>query len=386
MNKFFPEFDHPPNRVGSCSLKWDRYDDPNVIPLWVADMDFKSPQSVLETVRHSSEHGNFGYGNPPSGLFEIIVSRTSELYNWTIDPNWIVWLPGMVCALNVTCRALTGEASKAIIQTPIYPPFLTASANFDLPLAKVPLTLDNGRFTIDFRSLSELKTQPGDLFMLCHPHNPVGTLFNKEELNLLIQWVVERDLYLCSDEIHCDLILDDELQHIPPASLDHRIAEKTITLMAPSKTFNIAGFGCSFAVISNPGLRAKFKKAMRGIVPDPPALGFLLAEAAYRDGEAWRFSLIKYLQGNREMAMSALNQMEGLVPYSPEATYLLWIDATNLPVDRPHKFFEENGVGLSDGADFDAPGFLRLNLGCSRKLLAEALARMSKACKNLSLP
>jgi cystathionine beta-lyase len=305
------------------------------------------------------------------------------LYDWEINPKWIVWLPGMVCALNVCCRALLEDSSQAIIQTPIYPPFLTASRNFNLPLVKVPLVLEGSRFTIDFNSLATLKTNPGDLFMLCHPHNPVGTLFNKDELLSLTNWIVERDLYLCSDEIHCDLILGKDLHHISPASLTSKVAEKTITLMAPSKTFNIAGFGCSFAIISNSELRFKFKRAMRGIVPDPPAMGFLLADAAYREGEPWRLSLIDYLQGNRELAMIELAGMDGLVPYSPEATYLLWIDARTLPVDNPHEFFEKNGVGLSDGADFDAPGFLRLNLGCARKLLTEALARMSNACKKL---
>jgi cysteine-S-conjugate beta-lyase len=383
LNNFLSEFDSPPNRVDTSSLKWEKYADSDIIPLWVADMDFKSPQSVIDQAKISADHGNFGYGCPPKGLVELLISRCSDLYDWEINPKWIVWLPGMVCALNVCCRALLEDSSQAIIQTPIYPPFLTASRNFNLPLVKVPLVLEGSRFTIDFNSLATLKTNPGDLFMLCHPHNPVGTLFNKDELLSLTNWIVERDLYLCSDEIHCDLILGKDLHHISPASLTSKVAEKTITLMAPSKTFNIAGFGCSFAIISNSELRFKFKRAMRGIVPDPPAMGFLLADAAYREGEPWRLSLIDYLQGNRELAMIELAGMDGLVPYSPEATYLLWIDARTLPVDNPHEFFEKNGVGLSDGADFDAPGFLRLNLGCARKLLTEALARMSNACKKL---
>ena len=384
MSEIIPDFDAPPGRNGTCSLKWGKYEDSDFIPLWVADMDFKSPPAVLEQARVSAEHGNFGYGRPPPALIEKIVKRSEDLYNWVIDPSWVVWLPGMVCALNVTCRALLGKSSKAIIQTPIYPPFLSASKNFDMPLTKVPLVLHGNRFSIDFDALKELDTKPGDLFMLCHPHNPVGTLFNETELSLLTEWLLERSLYLCSDEIHCDLILEKELKHLPPASLDPRISDKSITLMAPSKTFNIAGFGCSFAVIENSNLRAKFKKAMQGIVPDPPAMGFLLADAAYRGGEPWRMELLDYLKGNRDYAMSQLVEMNGLTPYSPEATYLMWIDATNLPVPNPHKFFEENGVGLSDGRDFDAPGYLRLNLGCSRKLLTEALSRMGTACEKLS--
>ena len=201
-------------------------------------------------------------------------------------------------------------------------PFLSASKNFDIPLAKVPLVLRDKRFSIDFDALAVLETKPGDLFMLCHPHNPVGTLFNQDELSQLIEWLLERNLYLCSDEIHCDLILEKEFKHLPPASLDSRISDRTITLMAPSKTFNIAGFGCSFAIIENSNLRAKFKKAMQGIVPDPPAMGFLLADAAYRDGERWRMELLDYLKGNRDCDETT-DEIEGLVPYSPEATYLM---------------------------------------------------------------
>ena len=383
MNDSKFDFDSPPNRVGKSSLKWGKYEGSDVIPLWVADMDFRSPPSVLEQARKATEHGNFGYGRPPEQFVEKIIQRSQDLYGWQISPSWVVWLPGMVCALNVACRSHVLEASQAIIQTPIYPPFLTASKNFDIPLTKVPLVLQESRFTIDFDALAALPTNPGDLFMLCHPHNPVGTLFRENELRDLIEWLVERELYLCSDEIHCDLILEKELRHLPPAALDERISKKSITLMAPSKTFNIAGFGCSFAVISEPALRARFKKAMRGIVPDPPAMGFLLADAAYDGGEPWRLELIDYLIANRDLAMSRLSKMFGLVPYSPEATYLLWIDARSLPVQNPHLYFEENGVGLSDGKDFDAPGFLRLNLGCSRKLLVKALDRMQVACDKL---
>ena len=189
MNGSHFDFDNPPDRVGRSSLKWGKYESRNIIPLWVADMDFKSPPSVLEQAKASYEHGNFGYGRPPAQLIHRILERSEKLYNWRIDPAWIVWLPGMVCALNVTCRSLLEQSSQAIIQTPIYPPFLTASKNFDLPLTKVPLLLKDNRFTIDFQALENLSTKPGDLFMLCHPHNPVGTLFRENELRDLIEWL-----------------------------------------------------------------------------------------------------------------------------------------------------------------------------------------------------
>jgi cystathionine beta-lyase len=228
-----------------------------------------------------------------------------------------------------------------------------------------------------------MDTQKGDLFMLCHPHNPVGTCFTRDELVEFADFIVRRDIYVCSDEIHCDLILEENLKHIPLASLGKEIASRTITLMAPSKTFNLPGFGCSYAVISNSELRRRFKESMLGIVPDPPAMGFRLAEEAYRSGESWRERLIVYLRENRDCAITQIRDMNGLIPFSPQATYLLWIDARNLNVKNPHSFFEKAGVGLSDGRDFGAPGFLRLNLGCTRELLKKALGRMEQAVLSL---
>jgi cystathionine beta-lyase len=245
------------------------------------------------------------------------------------------------------------------------------------------MLLEDNRFTIDFDALYQLETCRGDLFMLCHPHNPVGTNFSRDELLRLGEYIVRRELFICSDEIHCDLILDSGLSHIPFASLSREIANRTITLMAPSKTFNLPGFGCSFAVISNPDLRRRFKIAMRGIVPDPPAMGFRLAEEAYRNGDEWRDRLLVYLRSNRDFAFNEISKMQGIIPYSPQATYLLWMDARELNVSCPRSFFEDAGVGLSDGSDFGSPGYLRLNLGCTRELLERALSHMHKAVLSL---
>lgn len=376
-------FDVAPCRIGRNSLKWGKYEGKDILPLWVADMDFESPKEVVEAAMQASSFGNFGYGRCPDSLVDAVVERCRILYDWEIEKSWIVWLPGMVCALNVCCRVCR-DASQVITQTPIYPPFLTAPGNFDLVCTRLPMILKDERFTLDFDSLDELYTQPGDLFMLCHPHNPVGTVFTREELAKLSNWIVERSLVLCSDEIHCDLILDAAQKHQPFASIDSLIADRAITLMAPSKTFNLPGFGCSYAIISNGELRRKFKRCMSGIVPDPPAMSFSLTEAAYRSGEGWRTNLLAYLTGNRNLAVEELKKHSKLEVYSPEATYLLWIDATKLPISNPHRYFETKGVGLSDGRDFGAPGFLRLNFGCTRSLLQKALDRMDHALSELS--
>lgn len=376
-------FDDCPDRRDRPSLKWEKYNGRDIIPLWVADMDFRAPPAVVEAAINEAEFGNYGYAKAHSGLVESVVDHCEVMYGWKIDPNWLIWLPGMVCALNVCCRMQVGHANQAITHIPVYPPFLSASGNFGLRCTHLPLKLENGRFSMDFALMEKTPTQPGDLFMLCHPHNPVGTAFTQEELTRFSDWAGERGLVVCSDEIHCDLLLEPGMKHLPLGNLNPESAENTITLMAPSKTYNLPGFGCSFAVISNPDLRIRFKKAMAGIVPDPAVMGFRLAEVAFRNGEEWRQSLLQYLRRNRELAMSRLLEISRLIPYSPAATYLLWIDARQLPVDHPHRFFEEHGVGLSDGADFGAPGFLRLNLGCSHSLLEEALERMDKACSGL---
>jgi len=377
-------FDNCPDRRNRPSLKWGKYEGKDVLPLWVADMDFRAPPAVLETAKREADFGNYGYAKAHPGLVDSVINHCSCAYGWEIDSNWLVWLPGMVCALNVCCRMQEGKAKQALTHVPVYPPFLTAPGNFGLSCTHLPLKLEDSRFSMDFELMENTSTHPGDLFMLCHPHNPVGTAFTKEELERFSKWAIQRELLICSDEIHCDLLLDPDLRHIPLGNLNPETAEHTITLMAPSKTYNLPGFGCSFAIISNADLRVRFKKAMAGIVPDPAAMGFHLAEAAYRQSEEWRQCLLAYLRTNRDYALSKLLTMPGLTPYSPSATYLLWIDARKLGTDDPHRFFEEHGVGLSDGRDFGAPGFLRLNLGCARSLLKEALNRMEKACSSLS--
>lgn len=383
MNNLDILFDEVPDRIGTNSLKWAKYESKDIIPLWVADMDFRSPASVVKVAQDLSSNGNFGYGVCPPTLNTTVSTRCENLYDWSINENWINWLPGMVCGLNIACRVFERESSQVITNTPVYPPFLYAPGNFGLNSTQVPMLLEGDRFTIDFDALYDLKTCTGDLFMLCHPHNPVGTSFTREELEKLGKYIIDRELFICSDEIHCDLIIEPSKKHIPFASLSEPIADRTITLMAPSKTFNLPGFGCSFSVISNSELRQRFRNAMKGIVPDPPAMGFRLAEVAYQDGDAWRGRLINYLRFNRDFAYKEILEMQGLIPYSPEATYLMWIDARDLPLDCPQTFFEGAGVGLSNGRDFGAPGFLRLNLGCTNELLRKAISRMQTAISNL---
>ena len=373
------DFDTPIDRHHTASEKWDKYRGRDIIPLWVADMDFRSPPAILEALHERVNHGVFGYTAPPERLAATVLSSLHQHYGWTVAADWLVWLPGLVCGLNVACRAVGSIGAEVLTSTPIYPPFMTAPTLAGRATIKVPLRLNGQRWEMDLEALEQAITPRARLFLLCNPHNPVGRVWTQEELSGLAELAARHDLIICSDEIHAGLILDADKDHLPFAMLGPEIARRTITLHAPSKTFNIPGLGCAFAVISDPELRKSFRHAMAGIVPHVNLLGYAATEAAYRLGEPWRRQLITYLRGNRDLVLQAVATMPGLSATPVEATYLAWIDTRQRGIHHPAHFFEEAGVGLSDGAAFDLPGFIRLNFGCPRSLLAEALQRMQKA-------
>ena len=262
---------------------------------------------------------------------------------------------------------------------PVYPPFLTAPGFNERTLTTVPLIENEENWTLDFDKLEQTVTPRTRLFLLCNPHNPVGRVFTRDEISRLVAFCEKHDLIICSDEIHCDLILDPAKTHIPTAVLNSEAADRTITLMAPSKIYNIAGLGCSFAVISNASLRERFKTAMAGLVPDVNILAFIAAEAAYRQGEPWRKAVIDYLRNNRDIVIQAVSTMPDLNIKPIESTYLAWIDTRRAGLKDPAAFFEKAGVGLNNGQDFGGPGFVRLNFGCPRATLETGLGRMAAA-------
>jgi cystathionine beta-lyase len=379
MEKDVFDFDTPVDRSNTGSEKWNKYKGRDIIPLWVADMDFRSPPALIAALQKRVEHGVFGYTYPEQELIDIVMASLVRDYDWTIDPEWLVWLPGLVCGLNVLCRAIGEPGDDVLTFTPVYPPFMTAPVLTERTVTKVPLALHDGRWIPDFAALEAAITPRTRLLLLCNPHNPVGRAWNREELLQFYEIAERHDLIIGSDDIHSELILDEGLRHIPIASLAPEISDRTITVLAPSKTYNIPGLGCSFAVISNPALRTRFKKAMGRLVPHLNLFAYTAAESVYRDGAPWRAALLDYLRGNRDLVEQEVAAMPGLSITHVEATYLAWIDARTTGIDNPGRFFEEAGVGLSNGADFDAPGFVRLNFGCPRDLLKEALLRMRTA-------
>jgi cystathionine beta-lyase len=384
------DFDTPVERAGTDSEKWMKYAGRDILPLWVADMDFAAPPAVIAALHARVAHGVFGYNQPTEGQTQAVVDYLARQFDWPVEPSWIVWLPGLVSGLNVACRAV-GETGDAVFTaTPIYPPFLSAPKHAGRPVVTVPLVQGERRWVWDFdavdTALEKTKTR---LFLLCHPHNPCGRAWDDDELQQLARLAEKHDLVICSDEIHNGLILPPRFspscRHRVFATLGEDIAARTITLMAPSKTFNIPGLGAAFAVISDATLRKQFSAAMAGIVPHTNLLGMAALEAAFSQCDDWHAALLDYLRNNAQAVAAAVANIPGLAMHPVEATYLAWIDARKFAKARgianPAKHFEAHGLGLSDGAAFGAPGFVRLNFGTRRALLDEALARLAAACR-----
>ncbi|MBU8909847.1 MAG: PatB family C-S lyase, partial [Desulfobacterales bacterium] len=376
-------FDEIIDRSHTSSLKWEKYEGRDIIPMWVADMDFKAPPAILDTLQQSIEHGILGYTVLPDELNDIIISKLDVLYNWKVEKEWIIWVPGVVCALNIACEAFGSPQDKIVTTTPIYPPFLSAPGNCGKKLVTVPMIDINQRATLDFDALEkELKENTG-LFMFCSPYNPCGTVFTKEEINRIVELCAAHDVVICSDEIHSDFVLDKDKRHIPTASVSKTAKRQTITLMAPSKTYNIPGLGCSFTIIPDEHLRKKFKSRLKGRIPNVNLLGLFAAKSAYKECDEWLSQLIIYLRKNRDIVQGRVNKMPGCKLNPIESTYLAWIDVRKTGLEDPVHFFEQAGVGLSDGSFFGQKGFLRLNFGCPKTVLEKGLEKMEAALKNL---
>lgn len=366
------DFDAPVERAGTWSTRWDRYAGRDVIPLWVADSDFRAPPVVLEALAERLRHGVLGYTAPPQELRDAIVERLARLYRWHIDPAAIVFLPGVIAGLHHAARVLVGPGERILVPRPVYHHLKRAPELAPRPYGEAPLVLSDGRWVFDEDYLR--KNSNARAFYLCNPQNPGGTIFRRAELERLAE--LTGDMLIVSDEIHCDLLLDPGKPHIPIASLAPEVSRRTVTLMSPNKAFNFPAAGCAFAVIEDAGLRKTFSAEVDAhVIASSSVFGYVAALAAYRAGDAWLQAQLEYLRANRDLVEKSI----GFPMAHVEATYLAWIDCSSL--DNALERFLKSGVALSPGAQFGDARFVRLNFGTQRKRLIEALARINASIR-----
>lgn len=372
------DFDQIIDRRDTYAFKWEKYRDSEVLPMWVADSEFRCAQPILDALNRQVEHGVMGYHLPAqyAPANDAVVRWLRDKHQWQIEPDWIVWMPGVVPAFNVACKAYCQPGDKVLVQTPNYPPLLKAPHLNHLQRVTVDTVEVEGRWTLDFAQLEEHAADPQcKLFILCNPMNPVGSVLRESELARVRDICLANNVLLCSDEIHCDTILEDTLTHLPASNFPG-LEDKSVTLMAASKTFNIAGLGTAFAIIPDPSLRKQFVAAAQGIVPWVTILGLVATQAAFTECDDWHQAELTYLRENRDFLVKEINSIEGLKLIAPEATYLAWIDASGLGVVNPQGYFESKGIGPSPGIDFGDRNFVRINYGCPHSYLQEMLKRL----------
>ncbi len=378
------KFDEIADRRGTNCVKWDAYP-ADRLPLWVADMDFEVCPKIIDAMRKRLEHPVFGYSKDYAELKQVIIERMKRLYDWEISADSIIFVPGIVSGFNFAVRAYCSSGNSVIYQTPAYPPFISAPGNFDLEGINNDLYFDesDSLWKIDFEKFESQIKDSTALFMLCNPHNPVGRVFTKEELTKLGDICAKHNLYICSDEIHSDIIYSG-YHHTPIASINDDFANRTITFIAPSKTYNIPGLSCSAAIIPDKEMRDKFEKALAGLCSGVTGIAQIAGIAAYRDCQDWLDELLTYLEGNRDFAQEYIHaNMPTVKTNKMEGTFLMWLDCTACGIEgSPSEFFAEKAhVQLNDGISFGRKygKFVRLNLGTNRATLTEALERMQTA-------
>ena len=395
------DFDTVYDRKKSDSAKWGAvkrmFGSEDVIPMWVADMDFPVAQPILDALAKRAAHPFFGYTMPGEGVTESVVERMKRKYDWDIEPEWVVFTPGVIPALNAAIRSLTHPGDSIILQQPVYYPFFSAVESSGCHIVNNPLKLENGHYEMDYDDL-EHRFKPGmgmhpvphrnRAIVLCNPQNPVGRLWTRDEVTRMGEIVIGNESVVISDEIHCEILMKG-YTHTPFASISDEFAQHSITCMAPSKTFSLAGLEISSIIIPNKKLRADFSVARSGMMPGPNVFGYAALEAGYRYGDEWLEQVLDYLQGNLEFMTSFITERIPRVKLTElQGTYLAWLDFRALGLDNQELrtlMREKAKVGLDDGYVFGeaGSGFQRMNIACPRSLLEEALTRIENAVNSL---
>jgi len=374
-------FDPPLERRNSDSVKWRKFasGDRDIIGAWVADMDLPTAESIIEAVRTRLDERVFGYSMAPEALFEVVMARLEEHFGWKTQRDWFVVQPGVVPLLFFATNCVGGRGDSVMAPTPNYHYFLETADYTGRRLLPVDCRPSGGRWQIDFEQMANTIASDTRMFLLCNPYNPVGRVLDREELEQIAAICLANGTKICSDEIHCDLVLDDDREHIPIASIDEEIERNSITLISPSKAFNLPGIGgFALAIIPDESLRTAFSSRAYGVATHPGALAYAAAQAAYSSCDDWLAETLNYLRGNRDMVEDAVARMNGLSMCHVEGTFLAWIDVNESGLDDPVARFLEGGVALSDGHEMGSPDHLRLNFACHRSTLEELLQRIAQ--------
>ena len=388
------DFDKIIDRRGTNSIKWQKYPQ-DVLPLWVADMDFAAPDPIRIALQRAVEQAVLGYESPSRELRETVAARMQTLYGWKVSPDAVVATPGVVAGFTAAANAVCTSGQGLLVQPPVYPPFLKVHNTAGLVRQDAPLAMEAGgsqlSYSVDFdvfqKAVDSAGAQTG-MFLLCNPHNPTGQAYSKADLTRMADICLKSNTVICSDEIHSELLLDGS-KHTPIAVLDPEIADRTITLVAPSKTFNVPGLFCGFAIIPNADLLARYTKTVECMAMHVSSLGLVAAQVAFSGVcDEWLAALQLYLTANRDFLVEFVrSELAGIKTTVPVATYLAWLDCTALVnsgkiTGTPHEFFlKQAKVALNEGREFGpgGEGFVRLNFGCPRSTLAEALGKMKTA-------
>ena len=375
------QFDKIISRYNTDSVRWDKYNK-NIIPLWVADMDFETPQCVVDAITKRLDHKVFGYTHAPYQFKEEITQYIKDQFDWTIEPEWIVFTPSLVSSLYSIAQQVTQADDHVLTLQPVYHHILQAASFSNRDYSAVPLDNYNHRLILNSDGLKHYQKNNTRLLFFCNPHNPGGSVYTKAELNEVAKFCVNNNIVICSDEIHCNMI-HDGIQHIPIASLSEEIADQSITLMSLNKVFNIPGLGLAWMICKNKEIRKKIQAQIGTLIPDPQIISYVSTQAALRHGEPWRQELIQYLESNKLMLKNDIKQMQPLQMYTMEASYLAWIDCSQLEIKDPAQLFLDHGLALQPGSMFQQDNHVRINIATPKSVLSEALDRMYAAIDSL---
>jgi cystathionine beta-lyase len=370
------DFDRVIDRSGTDATKLQKYAGTDILPFWIADMDFAVPDFILDPLRERLEHPIIGYTKKPDSLTLALQNWLVHHYGWHVPEDWIVWLPGVVPGLNMAVNMLAADA-QLLVPTPIYYPFLDLQENSGRRQIAVPLTLDNGLWSMDFAGMNDALSPQTKMVCIANPQNPTGRCYSLGELQALAGFIEEHDLLLVSDEIHCQLILDEDKQHLPIAHAVPEIAHRTVSLFAATKTYNIPGLGCAAAIVPDAALRQRFVATRGDLVPGPGPLNYIASEAAFNDRSDWVPQLLTTLRRNRDLVRAVAGERMTTM----QATYLAWLNIEDLQLNDVDGHFESHGLGLSNGAPFGHEGYVRFNFASPRPVLEEGLRRLSESLR-----